>query len=287
MTDNEPSTEKFAWVRDAYRGLSRHGAGRRSTEQLLLPTMAAVSGSGTAMAHNGSTAAHVRPPRGRAPWVRWSPWIALIAAICIVIVLEQRRRTDLARSERVAALSRTRLFSSIVQDPSGRRTRAPISMREPSAQLNATPSTTVPAHHPTIANPPRTSEGGAASHRLMAPSQIAAVAPSLSTSQERAVDGLDSASATSVVRILDSAQARGLPIDGAADRIHEGVRRGVPTQQIVGVARNYVASLDSARTALGASATVAEVQIGAEALLAGTPPGALRQLSAPPVRRGR
>jgi hypothetical protein len=263
MTDNEPSTEEFAWVRQAYAAFP--GTEPKAIDQAVAAAMVAVSS--TASAHNSAAAANVRRPGGRTPWVRWSPWIAVIAALCIVIVLgEQRRRIDLAESERAAALLQTPLFSSTVPPASPhRRTPAPMSARKPSTPLDATPSTTVLAHPPTVAMLPRASDMDTAPPRFTAPSQqTPAVAAALRTSRERAVDGLDSASANLVVRILDSAQARGLPIDGVADRIHEGVRRGVPPKQIVGVARNYVALLDSARTALGASATVAELQVGAE-----------------------
>ena len=78
-------------------------------------------------------------------------------------------------------------------------------------------------------------------------------------------------SATVVVSLLDSAEARGLPVDGAVTRIREGVSRGIPPQRIVGVARGYVASLTSARASLGASATADELRAGAEAVQAGAP----------------
>ena len=127
----------------------------------------------------------------------------------------------------------------------------------------------VPVHPSTIAANDRNAE-----------SQAPDVALPLRASQARAVDGLDSASATVVVSLLDSAEARGLPIDGAVARIREGVSRGIPPQRIVGVARGYVASLTSARASLGASATADELRAGAEAVQAGAPSSALQQLRA-------
>ncbi|HXC26222.1 MAG TPA: hypothetical protein VNU46_09935 [Gemmatimonadaceae bacterium] len=94
----------------------------------------------------------------------------------------------------------------------------------------------------------------------------------------RAVDGLDTASAVLVRHILDSASGQGLPVGALASRVREGVRRGVPGPRIAVVTRNFAAALGAARTTLGSSASSTEIQAGAEAIAAGAPLAALRQI---------
>lgn len=110
------------------------------------------------------------------------------------------------------------------------------------------------------------------------PPQLASVPPLSPTERDRALQGLDDASAALVLRILDSATMRDLPLAPLATRVREGVRRGVPGPRIVVVVRNYAAALAGARDVLGATAGGAELQSGAEAMLAGAPAAALRQI---------
>lgn len=91
-------------------------------------------------------------------------------------------------------------------------------------------------------------------------------------------DGLDAESAAHVRQILDSASAQGLPVTVLASRVREGVRRGVPGPRIVVVTRNLASALGSAKATLGASASSLEIQAGAEAMVAGAPTAALRQI---------
>jgi hypothetical protein len=83
-----------------------------------------------------------------------------------------------------------------------------------------------------------------------------------------------------VTRILDSAAARGLPMTTLIARVREGIQRQVPGPRIVVVAKNYAAALAGAQSALGRDAERGELQSGAEAILAGAPIAALRELRA-------
>jgi hypothetical protein len=152
----------------------------------------------------------------------------------------------------------------------------------PPVQSSAMPSVSA-AHNQTMtANaPPRgdvdSTRGNTPSHPIPTNTPLAASQLAL---REHALEGLDSASATLALHILDSAQAHGLPIVALAARIQEGVRRGMPGPRIVVVTRNLAAALADTRTALGTSTTMAEMQSGAEALLNGVPVAALKQLRA-------
>jgi hypothetical protein len=270
MTDEEQLTEEFAWVHQAYAAIP-------ATEPEVLGRVIAAAVaevSGIANAHTDVAVTNVRRQGRRTSWARWSPWIALAAGLCIVAALGARwHQANLAKRKVLDTLLQRDLLSSSASLNTVRgRSGEPTNARTPLTPLGTTPSSAIRAHAP----------AAAADNRDVIPSSSQApdVATSPSTARARAVDGLDPASATLMVSLLNSAQARGLPIDGVTARIHEGVSRGVPSQQIVGVARNYVASLDNARTALGASATVDELQAGAEALQAGAPASALKQLRA-------
>lgn len=97
------------------------------------------------------------------------------------------------------------------------------------------------------------------------------------------VHGLDAESAMLVQQIMDSASVRGLPVTLLASRVREGVERGVPGPRIVVVTRRLAAALRDAKTALEAlkgPASPLEVEAGAEALVAGAPVSALRQIRA-------
>ena len=289
MTDDKEFTEEFAWVRQLCEDTP---AAPEAIDRAVTAVVAEVRRTASAPDNTAPTQGHrhiARMPRTsripRTPWMRWTPWIALGAALCVLIAMgEQFRKNAQTARKTVATLSETHPLAAPAPTPT--TALPPSNTHEPSPPLTAAPFSTIHAHRPTVATVPHTPDGDVAPSHLTTPSQQAAVvppvapslSPSLSPSQRQAVAGLDSPSATVVLGILDSAQTHDLPTERVVTRIHEGVHRGVPPEEIIAVTRNYVASLANARTTLGPSSTNAELQAGAEALLAGAPPSTLKQL---------
>ena len=95
---------------------------------------------------------------------------------------------------------------------------------------------------------------------------------------------LDPATAAAVGAAMDSARARGLPAEPLAARALEGASRRVPPARIVSAVRSLSAALDSARSALGAGSTEAELVAGAAALDAGVKTSTLAAVRTVPGR---
>lgn len=105
-----------------------------------------------------------------------------------------------------------------------------------------------------------------------------------------AVSELDSATQAAVLRELGHARSRGLPVQPLMAKVREGqVKRAAPERIRVAVAA-LTTRLDSARSALGPTSSVAEIVAGADAIAAGVgmptlrsvrSAGGARELSAP------
>lgn len=89
---------------------------------------------------------------------------------------------------------------------------------------------------------------------------------------------LDSATQAAVLRELGRARSRGLPVQPLMAKVREGqVKRAAPERIRVAVAA-LATRLDSARSALGATSSVAEIVAGADAIAAGVGMPTLRSV---------
>ena len=84
--------------------------------------------------------------------------------------------------------------------------------------------------------------------------------------------------ATSVIDVVRSAAAQGLPTAPLVGRALEGASRQADDAAILDAVRRYAAGLASARRALGMTARAAELDAGAGALMAGVPEDSLTSL---------
>lgn len=100
---------------------------------------------------------------------------------------------------------------------------------------------------------------------LVAPRAVAAQDPRL----ERR---LDPDTRAAVDAVIDSARVAGLPVESLVDRALEGASKHAVPARIVAAVRRLAAELGSARTALGAASSSAELEAGASALRAGVRP---------------
>lgn len=108
-----------------------------------------------------------------------------------------------------------------------------------------------------------------------------AVLPRLAAAQDpRLVGRLDAATVAAVVAIIDSVQPLGVPGDPLVNKALEGASKHATGPRIVAAVRGLAAELARARTALGASASEAELVAGAAALHAGAGADVLRRLRA-------
>lgn len=91
---------------------------------------------------------------------------------------------------------------------------------------------------------------------------------------------LDQSTATAVRALLDSALASGLPTEPLVDRALEGASKHAPGPRIVAAVRLRLTELAAARTALGADANTAELDVASAALHVGASPADLTRLRA-------
>jgi hypothetical protein len=89
---------------------------------------------------------------------------------------------------------------------------------------------------------------------------------------------LDPATQAAVLLLIDSARARELPTEPLVAKALEGSAKGASGDRIVGAVRALAADLGSARRALGASATPADVVAASAVLRAGVSPTLLHDL---------
>jgi hypothetical protein len=98
------------------------------------------------------------------------------------------------------------------------------------------------------------------------------------TAQDPRLARLDPETRVVVTGVVDSAQRAGLPPEPLVQRALEGVAKGASGERITAAVRRLAADLGNARGALGASASVPEIEAGAAALRAGASPDVLRRL---------
>jgi hypothetical protein len=99
-------------------------------------------------------------------------------------------------------------------------------------------------------------------------------------------DRLDPDTRARVVAIVDSARGVGLPSEPLIHRALEGAMKNAPGERIVVAVRRLAADLGTARDALGAKATIPELEAGVAALRAGATGDVLtrvRDVRRPPV----
>jgi len=106
-------------------------------------------------------------------------------------------------------------------------------------------------------------------------------APATAAAQHATVLGasladLDSATGAALLRELDAAVARGIPTAPLLAKAREGRLKRASGPRIRQAVTVLATRLDSARAALGPTATVEELSAGADALAAGATPDALR-----------
>ena len=89
---------------------------------------------------------------------------------------------------------------------------------------------------------------------------------------------LDPTSRATIVRIIDSTRAAGLPTTPLEWKVSEGVTKGADGARIVGAVQRSADGLRRAREALGAEVSTPELIAGAGALQVGASPDALRRL---------
>jgi hypothetical protein len=90
----------------------------------------------------------------------------------------------------------------------------------------------------------------------------------------------DTAMDASLVRVIEAANTRGLPAAPLLAKVREGRLKRAGTPRIRNALAALVTRLDSARAALGPSASADELVAGADALAAGADAGAVRAVRA-------
>jgi hypothetical protein len=96
--------------------------------------------------------------------------------------------------------------------------------------------------------------------------------------QDPRLERLDPDTRAAVVAVVDSAHGVGLPVEPIIQRALEGVTKGAAGARIVAAVRRLTVDLGTARTALGTSASEAELEAGVAALRAGATPDVLANL---------
>jgi hypothetical protein len=92
------------------------------------------------------------------------------------------------------------------------------------------------------------------------------------------LDRLDPDTRSAVAALVDSAHNAGLPVEPIIQRALEGATKGASSARIVTAVRRLAVDLGTARTALGMSASEAELESAVAALRAGATPDVLVQL---------
>jgi hypothetical protein len=97
--------------------------------------------------------------------------------------------------------------------------------------------------------------------------------------QDRRLDRLAPETRALVVPVMDSARARGLPVEPLVQRALEGTSKQAAPELIAQVVRRLAGDLANARKALGPDATPEAVAAGADALHAGATTALLQRIS--------
>lgn len=108
---------------------------------------------------------------------------------------------------------------------------------------------------------------------------LSMVSPGSAQAQDvRLASRLDSATATTVQAVVDSAVAQGIPAEPLVQKALEGKTLGAPSERIVQAVRSLRSRLVTAMDVLGPKRSVDELSAGAAALGAGVEPSVLGTL---------
>jgi hypothetical protein len=121
--------------------------------------------------------------------------------------------------------------------------------------------------------------------RALSLALLLAIPGAAAAQDSRLAERLDTATAASVQRLVDSARIAGLPTEPLVQKALEGGTLGASGERIVAAVEALHGQLGRARDALGGDASDAELTAAAGALRAGLAPGALRRLQS--LRSGR
>ncbi|MGI8618546.1 MAG: hypothetical protein ACR2L6_05580 [Gemmatimonadaceae bacterium] len=114
---------------------------------------------------------------------------------------------------------------------------------------------------------------------------LACAALAAAAQDSRLASRLDARTATAVTRVLDSARARSLPTEPLVQKALQGAAKRAPSERVVAAVRELMGELTTARAALGARSTEAELVAGAGALHAGVPAATVTRIRS--VRGGQ
>lgn len=117
-------------------------------------------------------------------------------------------------------------------------------------------------------------------------SLFASAAPGQAPNEVR-LARLDSTTRVAVLALADSARKDHLPAEPLVNKALEGSQKGADGTRIVTAVRGLYGEMRTARAALGAGASIDEINAGANALHAGLPMRNLAQLRAASQRAGR
>jgi hypothetical protein len=98
------------------------------------------------------------------------------------------------------------------------------------------------------------------------------LSPGAAAQDPRLERRLDPGTRAAVNAVIDSARIAGLPVESLVDRALEGAAKHAEPARIVAAVRRLAAELGTARTALGAASSPAELDAAASALRAGVRP---------------
>jgi hypothetical protein len=96
--------------------------------------------------------------------------------------------------------------------------------------------------------------------------------------QPASLGGLDSTTQVAIAQVIETARARGIPVEPLVQKARLGARSRVPGARIHASVAAYADQLVAARDALAPQPTSAEVEAGAQALAAGAPPQTLSRM---------
>lgn len=117
-------------------------------------------------------------------------------------------------------------------------------------------------------------------HLLLVAGFLTLAARDAAAIDPRLAQRLDHATAESVGALIDSAAAAGIPTEPLVQRALQGALKKAPGQRIVAAVSNYAADLRTARDAVGAKSSDAEIVAGAAAIHAGVSSDGLHTLRA-------
>ena len=96
--------------------------------------------------------------------------------------------------------------------------------------------------------------------------------------QPASLGGLDSTTQVAIAQVIESARAKGVPVEPLVQKARLGARARVPGARIHASVAAYADQLVAARDALAPQPTSAEVEAGAQALASGVPAQTLERM---------